>query len=228
MKPEKRFVFFIIFFVVFTAIFCVLLWPFFHKLCEDAYRQQFSGWIVKLGIKGILILLGIQVLQIVIALIPGGPVELLAGAAYGGLGGLAICLAGCAAATVLIFSLVRKFGSPLIDLFFSREKTARYAFLKNVRRLSLVVFTLFLIPGVPKDLLTYIVPLSGMGLAPFVLLSCLARTPAILASTLMGASVMEGHWLFLLLIFLIILAAGVLGLLFGDRIIVFFTKGKGI
>jgi uncharacterized membrane protein YdjX (TVP38/TMEM64 family) len=224
MKPEKRFLLFVILFVVLTVIFCVLFWSFFHKLRAEAYRRQFSGWIARLGLKGILILLGIQMLQIVIALIPGGAVELLAGAAYGGPGGLAICLIGCAAATTLIFSLVKKFGSPFVDLFFSREKTAKYAFLRDTRRLSLVVFTLFLIPGVPKDLLTYLVPLSGMGLARFVLISCLGRTPAIFASTLMGASVIEGRWRFFLLIFLLIAAAGVSGLLFSDRITAFFRK----
>jgi uncharacterized membrane protein YdjX (TVP38/TMEM64 family) len=224
MKPEKRFLFSIILFVVLSVIFCVFFGPFFHKLSEEAYRQRFSGWIAELGIKGVLILLGIQMLQIVIVFIPGGPVELLAGAAYGGLGGLAICLAGCAAATALIFSVVRKFGSPFIDLFFSRKKTTKYAFLRDTRRLSLVVFMLFLIPGVPKDLLTYIVPLSGIGLARFVLISCLARTPAIFASTLMGASMIEGRWLLFLLIFLPIAAAGVLGLLFGERITGFFRK----
>ncbi|MDR1319481.1 MAG: VTT domain-containing protein [Treponema sp.] len=218
--------FLLIFFVFFTVILCVFFWPFFRKLREEEYRQWFSGWITKLGIKGVLILLGMQMLQIVVAVIPGGPVELLAGAAYGCPGGLAICLTGCAAATTLIFFLVKKFGSPFVDLFFSRKKIKKYAFLKDTRRLSLVVFVLFLIPGTPKDILTYVFSLSDIGFARFVLISCLARTPAIFSSTLMGASVIEGRWRLLLLIFLLIAATGLLGLLFGGRIIAFFRDKK--
>jgi uncharacterized membrane protein YdjX (TVP38/TMEM64 family) len=226
MKPEKRFLLILILAVLLALAVCVVSRPFFAKLQEEAYRQWFSGWISKLGLKGILILLGIQILQIVIAIIPGGPVELLAGAAYGGFGGLAICLAGCAAATMLIFPLVRRFGSPFVERFFGRKETAKFAFLRNTRNLSLVVFALFLIPGIPKDLLTYLVPLSGIGCARFVFISCLARTPAILASTLMGASVLEGRWRRLLLVFSIAVAAGLLGLFFGGRIIAFFKEKK--
>jgi uncharacterized membrane protein YdjX (TVP38/TMEM64 family) len=202
----------------------VFFWPFFQKLRDDAYRQRFSDWIMKLGIKGVLVLLGIQMLQIVIAIIPGGPVELLAGAAYGNLGGLALCLTGCAAATALIFFLVKKFGSPFVNLFFSKKKVDGFAFLQDTRKLSFIVFVLFLIPGTPKDILTYIVPLTNMGFTRFILITCLARIPMILASTLMGASVMKGRWLLLSLIFLLAVVVGLLGMLFGGRIIAFFRK----
>jgi uncharacterized membrane protein YdjX (TVP38/TMEM64 family) len=218
-KQERNFFIFVICFAVLTIILCFLFWPFFSRLREDEYRARFSAWIARLGFKGVLILLGIQVFQIIVAAIPGGPVEVLAGAAYGGLGGLAICLTGCAIATTLIFLLVRRFGSPLVNFFFNKEKIRRYEFLTNGRKLSLAVFILFLIPGVPKDLLTYIVPLSGMSLARFIIISCFARTPAIVISTFMGASAMEGRLLFVILLFLFIAVMGIGGLLFSESIL---------
>jgi uncharacterized membrane protein YdjX (TVP38/TMEM64 family) len=224
-KAEFRFLIFVICFAVLTVLLCVLFWPFISRLRENEYRARFTAWIEGLGVKGVLILLGIQIVQIVVAVIPGGPVEVLAGAAYGGFGGLGICLAGCAIATSLVFVMVRKFGSPFVGLFFSKEKTGRFAFLYDSKKLSLAVFILFLIPGTPKDFLTYLVPLSGMGLGRFVLISCFARIPAIVSSTFMGASAIEGRLLFVVLLFLFIAAAGVLGLVFSERVVGYFRKG---
>jgi uncharacterized membrane protein YdjX (TVP38/TMEM64 family) len=212
----------IIFFTVFSTlsvILCILFWPFITRLRLPEYREQFSLWIEKLGFRGVLILLGIQVLQIIVAVIPGGPMELVAGAAYGALGGLGICLLGSLAASTAIFLVVRKFGTPLVIRFFGRELTDKYTFLGDTRKLSLVLFLLFLIPGIPKDALTYIVPLGNIKLSRFIIISNAARSPAIIMSAMLGDSVFRGNWVLIVLLFFIIAAAGVFGLLYGEKII---------
>jgi uncharacterized membrane protein YdjX (TVP38/TMEM64 family) len=119
-----------------------------------------------------MVLFGIQVLQIVVAVIPGGPVQLIAGAAYGALGGLLIIEAGCAVATMIVFFMVRKFGLPLIKRFFGVDVLDTWGFLKDEEKTALVTFILFFIPGTPKDTLTYLIPLSRLSLIQFTLISC--------------------------------------------------------
>ncbi|MFP3043177.1 VTT domain-containing protein [Treponema primitia] len=218
-SPVRAGILFFTVFIILSVILCILFWPFITRLRFPEYRDQFGLWIEKQGFRGVLILLGIQILQILVAVIPGGPMEVLAGAAYGALGGLGICLLGSFAASTAIFLAVRKFGAPLVIRFFGRELTDKYTFLGDTRKLSLVLFLLFLIPGLPKDTLTYIVPLGNIKLSRFIIISNFARIPAILTSTILGDSMISGNWLMISIFFLIIAAMGILGLLYGEKMI---------
>ncbi|GHV69824.1 TVP38/TMEM64 family protein [Spirochaetia bacterium] len=223
-KRKRNFIIFVILFCIITVVISVLFWPFISGLRDPGRREDIRLRIEASGWKGLLVILGIQILQVVVAVIPGEPVELLAGVIYGAAGGLALCLAGSTIASVVIFSLVRKFGAPLVEKFFRKDGAGRFAFLQNRRQTSLVVFILFLIPGTPKDTLTYLVPLGKISLARFIMLSSLARIPSILTSTAMGDQAIRGNWILLLMIFLFTAALGLAGILFSDKII---NKLKG-
>jgi uncharacterized membrane protein YdjX (TVP38/TMEM64 family) len=211
-------VFFPVFFAVSAGVW-LLLRPFIANLRLSEYREQFSAWINGLGVKGMAILLGIQALQIVVAVIPGGLVEILAGAAYGAWGGFAICILGCLIAGAGIFLTVRIFGVPLVERFFGKKLTGAYSFLGNAKKVSLALFILFLIPGVPKDALTYIAPLGSIKLGRFLLIATAARSPAILMATMLGSSVLQGNWTLIALLFAATALTGIAGLLYGGRIV---------
>ncbi|MDR3146872.1 MAG: VTT domain-containing protein [Treponema sp.] len=218
-KPPRGLLVFLALFIVTTVLLCLFFWPFIQKLRDPVYREGFSQWVEAQGFRGVLILSGIQILQIIVAVIPGEPVEFIAGAAYGALYGLVLCLAGCVIATSFIFIVVKKAGLPLLIRFFGREKLDRYVFLRDTKKTALVVFILFLIPGTPKDMLSYIVPLSGLKPRDFVVITAFARIPSILSSTIMGDSVIKGNWGLFLLIFALVAAIGLAGLLFTERIL---------
>ena len=73
-------------------------------------------------------------------------------------------------------------------LFFSREQVDNVHFLKNTSRLRTILFILFLIPGTPKDLITYLVGLSDLDLGSWVLICFIGRLPAILFSAMGGSA----------------------------------------
>jgi uncharacterized membrane protein YdjX (TVP38/TMEM64 family) len=216
-SPRAGVVFFAVFFIVSAAV-CLLLRPFIVNMRLNEYRERFSAWIADLGVKGVFILLGIQALQIIVAVIPGGPVEIAAGAAYGAWGGFAICILGCFIAATGIFFTVRIFGLPLVERLFGKKLTSKYRFLGNTKKVSLAIFLLFLIPGIPKDALTYIAPLGAIKPGRFLLISTSARAPAILMSTMLGSSMLRGNWALIALLFAATALAGIIGLLYGERI----------
>ncbi|MDR3167552.1 MAG: VTT domain-containing protein [Treponema sp.] len=222
--PRGPLIFFVLFLTL-TVLLCILFWPFIEKLRDPVYRQGFSDWVDAQGVKGMLLLFGIQVVQILIPVIPGEPVEFIAGAAYGAFGGLAFCLAGCITASSLIFVLVKKFGLPLVSRFMDPQRLHKYRFLRNTKKTALVVFILFLLPGTPKDMLTYIAPLSSLNGAAFIVITSFARIPSIFSSTVMGDSVIKGTWGIFFLTLLVTAGIGVLGILFSDRVIRFIKKG---
>lgn len=197
----------------------VIAIPYINILSEPDKQEQFKSWVISLGVWGWLVVLGIQMLQIIIAFIPGEPIELLAGVLYGGFGGLLICLVGCVIASSGIFLLSKRFGPPLVAKLFKKKKIDEFAFIKNSRRLQTVVFILFLIPGTPKDMLTYVVAVSPMKLSQFLLTSTFARIPSIISSTFIGSSMRQGEWEIAILIFILTAVSGVFGILYKDKLI---------
>jgi len=179
---------FAIFSVVAFAVVLVLLTLFFVKVLAPymGSSEQFQTFLEGYGWKGRFILLAIQVLQVFIALIPGEVVELAAGYAYGGWEGTLLCMAGIAIASAAIFLLVKKVGAPLVETLISREKIQELRFINNENKLKRVIFLLFLIPGTPKDILTYFVGLTQIRLSAFLAISLIARIPSLVSSTFCG------------------------------------------
>lgn len=228
MRKEKtgRTIFFlvILLFIAVMAVATYLLWPYVKKLAEPQVREAVRDWIKGLGIWGILLILGIQILQVMIAFLPGEPIEVLSGMLYGGFGGLVICLVGCALASMLTFSLTRRYGVPLIKRVFGEEKLSSLAFLQNTKRLETILFLLFLIPGTPKDILNYVAGLSMIKLSAFLAISMLARLPSLSGSTFAGANFMNGNWTTALIIFAVTAGIGLLGIRYKDQVITWIKR----
>lgn len=154
----------------------------------------FQDMVASLGIGGWLLLLLIQYVQIVVAFIPGGPIQIVSGALYGPWGGLLLCLCGTLLATVTIFALVGRFGHKIIRLFVDEQESAKYAFLHDAKKLEQLTLALYFIPGTPKDALTYLFALTPIRVGRFLLLSITARIPGMLTSVLAGNSIMNGDY----------------------------------
>lgn len=157
------------------------------------------------------ILLLVQVIQIILAFIPGGPMQMVAGALYGGfLGGL-ILLGGAALASLIIWWLVSWLGQAAVEAFHGGEQPGK---LKKIRAFreeksaEALTWILFLIPGVPKDLLTYFAPLTPMKRGRFILISTIARIPGIFMTTFASSNLLDGRvWLSVALYLLMVVGA---------------------
>lgn len=180
--------------------------------------EQFRAWVQGHGLLGQLAFLGMTVLQIVIAIIPGEPLELGAGYAFGFWRGTLLCEIGILLGGLLVFLFVRRFGVKAVEVFFPREKIESLRFLHNEKRLALWVFILFFIPGTPKDIMTYIVPLTPMKLSTFLLLSTVARLPSVVTSTIGGNALGTGKLTFALIVFSATALISSLGILIYRRI----------
>ena len=149
-------------------------------------QEDFQDYVLSFGMLGPLVMLGLQILQVFIALIPGEVVESAAGYVLGPWLGTTICYLGIAIASMLIFTLTRRYGVRLVEVFISREKINELRFLNTQQKRNNLIFLLFFIPGTPKDLLTYFVGLTDIRLKTFLLLSMVARLPSVITSTFGG------------------------------------------
>lgn len=162
---------------------------------------------------GALLFLAIQIFQVLFALIPGEPIEIFAGVLFGAWWGLALCLAGVTAATVLIFALTRRFGKRFTYIVFAEDKLNSLRFMQNEKRVELILFLLLFIPGTPKDILTYMAGLTRIRFRRFLLIATVAKIPSILTSTLAGEKLIEQDYRASLIIFGVTALVSAAGLL---------------
>lgn len=156
----------------------------------DALRnkESFRAWIQAQGDLKYFIMCGLMIVQIIIAIIPGGPIEVAAGYAFGTWAGTLICVLGSAIGSALVFLAARKYGMKLVRVFVPQEKMDSFRFLQDSKRLNIATFIVFLIPGMPKDILTYLAGITPIKMSAFLLLTSVARFPSILLSAMGGHS----------------------------------------
>lgn len=186
-----------IFIVVVLAIFLWKLAPFMKDLSTTEGQIAFKEKIDSLGFKGLLLLLGLQILQILLVVLPGEPFEVLAGMCYGAWGGCLFITVSVFITTTIIFFTVRKLGHKYLYNFFKKEKVDKVMkskLLNNPRNLEIILCILFFLPASPKDLLVYIGGLLPIKPLRFILISTFVRFPSVITSTMVGANISTGNW----------------------------------
>lgn len=199
-RKNKLKIFKVILMIIVLAI-CVgiiiYLFPVMKNLSTTEGQLVFKEKVKNSGMIGMLLLFGLQVAQIFLIVIPGEPIEILAGMCYGGLWGTIFIMASSCIISTGIFFLVRKLGRKFVCDFCDETKIAKIEnskIFQNPKKIEIIMIILFLIPGTPKDLLTYIGALLPVKPINFILISTFARLPSIISSTLAGESLALGDW----------------------------------
>lgn len=187
---------------LFTLLGFKVLWPLLRDFQDPEY---FRTQVADKGFLGQMIMVGIFMLQIFFPFLPGEVFEVCAGYAFGAWAGTVLCLIGVTLSSSCIFLLVRRFGMKIVTLFFPMEKISQWTFMKNSKKRGLITFMLFLIPGTPKDLITYFMGLTPMNLPTFLLLTVPARLPSLLTSTLTGGMLGNESYLAALILYAVTL-----------------------
>jgi uncharacterized membrane protein YdjX (TVP38/TMEM64 family) len=206
-------------FVVVLVLLTLAFLPQIKELATPEGREKFKVWVDSLGFCGWLVTLGIQLLQIFVAFVPGEPVELVLGYVWGPLLGTFTCLLGIFIGTATIYLFVRKFGNKFVSRAVGDRDITRYKFLSTRSRAELTVFILFFIPGTPKDALTYIAPLAPIPTISYLLITTFARIPSIVTSTILGDSIANGNYILAIIVFALTAIISVLGIILGNRFV---------
>lgn len=210
MKNFKKIITIII--IVFLVGLTIYLFPVMKNLSTIEGQQEFKQMVSNSGIVGFLALFGLQLAQIFLIIIPGEPLEILAGMCYGSVGGTIFIMVSACIISTIIFLLVRKYGKKFVYEFCDKEKIDKIEnskLFQNPQKIEFILLILFLIPGTPKDLLVYISGLLPIKPLKFILISTFARFPSVISSTLVGANIVGGNWKFGVILYAtIVLAVG--------------------
>ena len=154
-------------------------------LTTDAAR--FKAWIGRFGPWSGVVFTAVRTLQTVVKVIPAEPLEIGSGLLFGAVGGMLLCLLGNILGSLVILFLTRKLGTRVLELFDLDKKLQSMRFLQDKSKRSTLLFFFYLIPGTPKDGITYFVGLTDIRLTEYMIMTSIARIPSILSSTICGA-----------------------------------------
>lgn len=200
------------------ALATYLVWPYIKDAYQDGGTQEIITRIKGMGHWGVLALLALQVFQIVAVFIPGEVVQVAAGLLYGPWFGTLLILLGCLASGAVIFLLVRKLGAPFVRSMVGDEHLERFRRFERSGKLDWMVFVLFLIPGLPKDSFTYLVPLTNMPMERFLMLTTVGRLPGVFVSCFAATDIAKGNYLRAGIVFALGAAIALAGVIYREKL----------
>ncbi len=207
--------------VVFVAVIAgatYLLWPFMSSLNTDEGMESIRETLSSYGsVGGVLVFTAIQAIQVIIAVVP--PIQIVGGLLFGWFFGAVLSFAGVVLGSLVIFLLVKKIGTPIVEAFVDEKQITKFKFLQDERKLTGILILLYLIPGIPKDVLTYIVPLTKVSAKDFFMYVMPCRLPAIIMSTVLGSNVGSGNFVIVIGIIAAFMVIGIVGFFFKDAIL---------
>lgn len=183
------------------------------KSFEDviAYLEQYK-------FESIFIYIGVQVLQIVISIIPGQAFQFAAGYLYGFFPGLLFSIIGAFIGTMISFYLAKLLGKSAMHLFFGEERMTYFIERLNSKKAYIIVFLLYLIPGLPKDVVSYAAGVSEMNFKAFMAFSMAGRIFGMSGSLLIGALYFHQHYTGMIVIAVIAVIAFVFCIVYRKKI----------
>ena len=200
--------------VIFILLSLALAWFVGRPLIRFARQpEQFRAWVEGHGLWAPLAYAAMVFLQVVVAVIPGEPLEISGGYAFGAVQGTVLCMLGAFLGSVVVFAFVRRFGRELVEVFFPKEKIESLRFLQSSPKRDLLFWIVFVVPGTPKDLLCYFAGLTDLSWGKWLLICSAGRIPSIITSTVGGSAVGGRQYLFAILVFAGTMALSAVGLL---------------
>ncbi len=158
------------------------------------HGEQLREAILAKGVFAPLIFITLQVLQVVVAPIPGEASGILGGYLFGALPSFVYSTIGLTIGSWLAFMV----GRLLSDLVRRRlEHTAIYKRFNHLVSKGdfAIPFVLFLLPGFPKDSLAYLLGMSHMPMPVFLFITVVGRIPGTLLLSFQGAEIYQGDYL---------------------------------
>lgn len=183
-----------------------------------ASKDHFQAWIDGFGVYGPLMFIAVQVFQVIIFIVPGEVAQVAGGYLFGVWYGILYSLIGITIGSAFNFYLARLLGVAFVEGLFKPRQVERFESVISSGRARAGFFLLFLIPGIPKDILCYVAGLSRIGFVSFLLISMGGRLPGVVGSAVIGNSAAGSNWTVTAAVTGIAVVLFVLGLVFRSQL----------
>src|SRR2546425_12124992 len=186
------------------------------RLYQDKHflKETVRGW----GYMAPLVFIAIQAFQVIIPPIPGEITGPVGGALFGTFWGVVYSTLGLPVGTLFCFWVGRRWGEPLVRPWLSEHNWNRMSFILEAEG-AIICFILYLIPGFPKDIISYLFGISPLPFWVFAVVSTVGRLPGTVLSSYFGAHVAEQQYIYAIAFMAIVIALCLPLYYYGDRIV---------
>ncbi len=160
------------------------------------------------GVWGPLTCIGVQILQVIVFLVPGEVTQVAAGYVFGAWKGFIYSWIGIMLGSACAFRFSSLVGRSIVERILGKDRLSKVDRALETHKGKSALFVLFLIPGIPKDSICFVVGLTEFKMGEFLMLSGLGRAPALLFSTMMGSQIYEQNYLSLSLTMIFAVVVG--------------------
>lgn len=171
------------------------------------------------SIASILIYILFMISHVVIVIIPGEVIQIAGGAIFGTVWGTVYSVIGIILGMTIVFFASRFFGYGMVKSVIPQKNLEKFNFLINSEKSEIAMFVLFLIPGLPKDALTYIAGITPIKPLRFLIIATVARFPGLLGSSIIGKSIQDENWVLAIVVSVVALVLFIIGIIMRDKII---------
>ena len=207
--------------IVIIALVCIFIGIPLIKMAGEP--DKFRAWVEAKGIWGPVLYVALVIFQILIAFIPGEPLEIVAGYVFGTFKGTLLCIAAASLGSIIVLLLVRKFGKALLEIYFDNEKIESLKILQSSEKKIIIFLILFIVPGTPKDLLCYYGGLTDISMPLLIFICTVCRFPSIITSTIGGNALGTGEYGFAVIVFAVTAVISAIGIIIYNK----FSKKNG-
>jgi uncharacterized membrane protein YdjX (TVP38/TMEM64 family) len=167
-------------------------------------KERVAGMIRSFGIFAPLAFIAFQFLQVIFAPVPGEATGFIGGYIFGAGKGFLFSTIGLTLGSLANFLIGRYLGDHFIRRLVPEKTLKRFdTFLRHQG--VIIVFSLFVLPGFPKDYLCLFLGLGNLSIKLFMLISTVGRMPGTMMLSLQGALLFERNYLWLTVLVIICL-----------------------
>lgn len=188
--------------------------------------DKFRDYIISLGSFGSVVLIFFQMLQTIIAPIPGEVIQVAGGYVYGVTFGVIYTTIGLLLGAIIAFYFTRLIGTPFIEKLINKKNSQWMVDIMDSKKFSAILFIVFLVPGLPKDFLIYVAGLTPINPLKFFGILLISRFPWLLASVSIGSNLHYGNYISTIIVSLIAIVSFILGICYKDKLISKFSKSS--
>ncbi|PZT56215.1 TVP38/TMEM64 family protein [Paenibacillus silvae] len=188
--------------------------------------DNFRAYIHSTGHWGPVMFILFQILQIVVAPIPGEIVQIAGGYIYGSALGSFYTTIGLILGSAIAFYFTRFIGRDFVSRLLQKQNMKWISFMQDERKFTAFLFIFFVVPGLPKDMLVFVAALTSISSLRFFIILLVARLPWIIASAALGSTIQTQQYTIAIIISVIAVIGFVLGYIYKDKLVNLFSKAE--
>ena len=186
------------------------------ELLKD--KERFKDFLDSFGPLAKIVFVFLHVIQVIIFMIPGEVIEAAGGYVFGAWKGVLLSLIGINIGVSILFLLTKKYKESLVNKLIPKSIMEKFQKILNTKKLALIVFLIYLLPGIPRDGLVLICGLSKIEFKSFMFFSTLGRMPALIMSSYYGQNLAIGNKAVIIVATVVIASIFAIGIIFKDSI----------